>query len=119
MEILTSMIHNDLAALTLIVLNFTFILYSIKARKLGYPMGIVYRYGDLFESISWILSLGLIVFLSHSYSWYFLVSFFLFPVLGDILARLIGPPIQPIYVLGSPLLLMWLIGTKLVSSFSH
>ena len=46
MEILTSMIHNDLAALTLIVLNFTFILYSIKARKLGYPMGIVYRYGD-------------------------------------------------------------------------
>jgi hypothetical protein len=95
-------------------MGFTFIMYWMKAKTGQYPAGtFVWRYGDLISGLTWVVLLSFIVYLSYSYSWFFLLSFFVFPVFGEIFLRIVGGWIQ-LYLWGAIPILTWFAVSKLV-----
>jgi hypothetical protein len=114
MEALIEILKKEYFALALIGLNITFNMYAMKAEKGIYPMGtFFYKKAGIIEAFNWTFSLGLICYLSYYYTWYFLLSFFVFPVLGSVFASLFMGNTQLIYLLGFPILLVLFLISKI------
>ena len=97
---------HDWAAMSIATLAATFNLYAMQAEKGQYPMGqFVWRYRVFIEFTNWLLLLGMVLFLSYNYTWYILLSFFAFPVLGSLIASILKGLTQVAYILAMPLLL--------------
>ena len=75
----------------------------MEADKGKYPMGsVIHRYKDIIEAINWTLCVGLVIYLSYVYTWYFLTSLFIFPVIGAIIASICKSFTQIVYLFGMP-----------------
>lgn len=91
------------AEVVLIVLAISFNMYAMQAEKGIYPMGsFIYKYKAIFEAINWTIFLGLIIYLSYIFSWYLLISFFVLPIFGALIASLFKGFIQLLYLFTMP-----------------
>ena len=81
----------------------TFNIYAIEAERGRYAMGSSTRkYAVFIEAANWLVLLGVIIYLSYLYTWWFLLSFFVFPAVGAIMARILGKFTQLVYIFGMP-----------------
>ena len=73
----------------------------------GFAMGSLFRrYRPLLEFMNWVLLVGLLVFLGYNYSWFLLLTIWVFPVLGSIIASILKERTQIIYIVAMPILLV-------------
>ena len=114
MQILMEILKKEYLSLILIILSFTFNMYAMKAEKGIYPMGtFFYKKIWIVEAFNWTFSTVLICYLSYSYSWYFLLSFFVFPVFGGFLASLFKGHTQMLYLLAFPIFIFLFLVSKI------
>ena len=70
-------LQNEYFALILLIIGNGYYIYMRSARQGEYPLGsILATYGDLLDVINGIIVFGLLIYLSWTYSWYFLLSVF-------------------------------------------
>lgn len=101
------MLADQWSALILGVLAATFNMYSIEAQSRGYDMGtIIYKYKDVIELVNWLILLGVIIYLSYQYTWWFVASFWVFPLVGAIIAGLLRGIKQIVYIFGMPIFMV-------------
>ncbi len=85
-----------------LAITFNMFLYDVDKGRYG--IGLFFRqYRVIFELINWLVILGLILYLSCLYTWWFLLAFFIFPVLGLIISSIIGGYTQFFYIIGMPI----------------
>ena len=65
-----------------------------------------WRYGAFIELMNWVLLTGVIIFFAFNYSWYLLLTIWLFPAVGLPIAGILGTFTQIIYVVAMPILLV-------------
>ena len=81
----------------------TFNIYAIGADRGAYVMGSAIRkHAAYIEFVNWLVLLGVIIYLSYLYTWWFLLSFFVFPAVAAIMARILRGFTQLVYIFGMP-----------------
>jgi hypothetical protein len=86
------------------VLAITFNIYKMGADGGRYTMGSVIRkYGVYLEFVNWFVLLGVIIYLSYLYTWWFLFAFWIFPVVGLIISSILGSSTQLVYIFAMPI----------------
>lgn len=89
------------------LLAVTFNMYSLQARKGKYVMGKTFwQYKTFFEVINWAALLAVVLYLSSQYSWWVLLSAFVFIGAGQAIAFILKGVTQIFYVLGMPVLII-------------
>jgi len=95
------------AGIILIVIAIIFNMYAMEAEKGIYPMGrFIHKYKAMFEAINWLILTGLVIYLSYLFSWYLLISFFVLPIVGALLALLFKEFTQVFYLFTMPVFLI-------------
>jgi len=95
------------AGIILIVLAISFNMYAMEAEKGIYPMGsFIHKYKAMFEAINWLIFVGLVIYLSYLFSWYLLISLFVLPIVGALLASLFKGFTQVVYLFTMPVFLI-------------
>lgn len=95
------------AGIVLIVLAISFNMYAMEAEKGIYPMGrFIHKYKAIFKTINWLIFVGLVIYLSYLFSWYLLISLFVLPIVGALLASLFKGFIQVVYLFTMPIILI-------------
>ncbi len=106
------MFAQQWVALILAMLAVTFNMYEIEAQSRGYPMGwAIRKYKDVISVVNWLILLGVIIYLSYLYTWWFVASFWVLPVVGALIAGLLRGTTQIVYILGMPIFIIALILT--------
>jgi len=101
------LISEQWSLVILITLAVAFNMYRMRSERTGSPTGrFFHRYGVHCEVVNWLVVLGGVVYLSWLCTWWFMLSYFLFPVLGSVVARIFGPLTQLLYMLGVPVVLI-------------
>ena len=99
----------------LVTLAVAFNIYHARAERGGSPTaGFFRKYGTYLETVNWLVLVGVVILLSYLYTWWFLLSLLVFPVLGVVVARIFGPLTQMLYIFGMPIALVIVI-VRLVS----
>ncbi len=85
-----------------VAITFNMFLYTANARR--YVMGSFFnKYKHYIELVNWLVLVGTVIYLSYLYTWYFLFSFFIFPVLGLIISSILRGYTQFFYLIGMPI----------------
>ena len=110
-ETLEQMITNEYLLISLASLAFAFNLWHGKAQQGAADIGVVfYKTGPLFEMFNWLLLTAALIWLSYSYTWWFLLlGWILLPIPGVILFVIFRSLIQLVYIVGMPILLILII----------
>ena len=93
---------DEWAILSVATLAATFNVWHMRAERMG---TIFQRYGAIIEAVNWVLLTGAIIFLAFNYSWYLLLTIWVFPAVGLPIAGILGSHTQIIYVVAMPILL--------------
>ena len=104
---ISKLFSNHWIEIILIVLAINFNIYAMEAEKGKYPMGsFIHKYKNMFELLNWLLFAGLVIYLSYLFSWYLLISLFVLPIIGALLASLLKGISQLVYLFGMPVFLI-------------
>ena len=107
---MTEILSTQWSLLALGLLAVTFNLYSLQARKGKYVMGKTFwQYKTYVEIVNWGLLLGVVLYLISQYTWWLLLVTFVFVAFGQSVASILKGVTQIFYVLGLPVLLIFVI----------
>jgi len=98
---------HEWASLCGATLAATFNVWHMHAERRFERIGTIFRrYGMFIETVNWLLLIGVINFLAFNYSWYLLLTIWVFPAVGLPISRIFGSHIQIIYLVAMPILLV-------------
>lgn len=104
---MSELLSEQWSLLTLVTLAMAFNIHFMRAEQGESPIGsFFHKYGLYFSVVHWLVLVGAVIFLSYLYTWWFMLSLWLFPVLGLIVARILGALTQLLYILGMPIILI-------------
>jgi len=94
---------HEWPSLCVATLACSFNVWHMKPQRMG---RIFLRYGAFIEAINWVLFAGVIIFLAFNYSWYLLLTLWVFPAIGLPIARILKGLTPIIYLVAMPILLV-------------
>ncbi len=91
--------------IALALLAVTYNLYSLDARKGKYVMGKTFwQFRTFFEVLNWAIFLAVLGYLGYQYTWWSMLSIFVFGATGRALSILLKGFTQIFYLVGMPVL---------------